>query len=437
MRLVYSFRIDPSDKVFPDLERMSRVSKDLYNQALFEVKSHYEKTKEILSYSELDRLMKTKTNIEGEINYCLLPAKVAQQTLMLVSQNVRAFFAAFASYKEHPEKYRSSPQFPHFLPFSGHFVLVFTNQQARIKEDGTIKLTKGVSLKIPTCEFVKYKESFIFEDGKKIVARFQQIRVVPKFNGDFFNVEIIYSKEEFNSDVDINRVASIDLGVNNLVALVDSAMGEEGRIPLIINGRPIKSINQFYNKRHAEIQEELASTNRDSSMNLRKITDWRNEKVLDYMHKTSRFVINYCLKNRIGHIVIGKNKNWKQEVKMGKRNNQNFVAIPFDKLLKQIQYKAQLVGIKVTLIEESYTSKCSALDLEEIAKHEDHAYAGRRIHRGLFLTAKGILLNADVNGALNLLRKVIGDAFLKPILEKVAQIILSSGVLWHPVKVCL
>ena len=446
MRLVYSFRIDKNDKVYPSLEKMSRISKDLYNQALFEVKEHQKATGEILSYPELDKRMKAKRNLSGDINYRLLPAKVAQQTLLLVSQNVRAFFAALSDYKKHPEKYQARPFFPHFLPKDGHFVLVFTNQQAKIYENSTIQLKKDLAISIPKGEFTKYKEDFIKTERKKVVPLFQQIRIVPKFNGDFFNVEIIYSKEEFNPDVDINRVASIDLGVNNLVTLVDSAMGEEGRIPLIINGRPLKSINQFYNKKRASIQEELASTNQSSSINLRKITDWRNEKVDDYMHKASRFVINYCLQNRIGHIVIGKNKNWKQEVSMGKRNNQNFVSIPFDRLVKQIQYKAQLVGIKVTLQEESYTSKCSALDLEEIAKHEDHAYAGKRIHRGLFLTAKSILLNADVNGALNILRKAIGDDFLwssavkdppvKPCFEKVARLIPSSGVLWQPVKLC-
>ena len=442
MRLVYSFRIDSSDGVFHDLEKMSRTSKNLYNQALFEIKAHHEKKGherlqgKLLSYPELDKIMKTRTNLEGSINYRLLPAKVAQQTLMLVSQNVRAFFAALADYKEDSFKYQAQPKFPHFLPSRGHFVLVFTNQQARIKGDGTIQLTKEISLRIPEKEFSKYKEYFIKESGKRIVPLFQQIRIVPKFFGDFFNVEIVYEKEELNFSLDPGRVASLDLGVNNLVTLVDSSMGEEGRIPLIINGRPIKSINQFYNKTKASIQSFLSENNLGSSMNLRKITNWRNEKISSYMHKASRFVINYCLEHKIGHIVIGKNPNWKQGVSMGKRNNQNFVAIPFDRLVKQIQYKARLVGIKVTLIEESYTSKCSALDKELIAKHEDHAYAGKRVHRGLFQTAKGILINADVNGALNILRKAIGDGFLTEAYQKVARLIPCRGALWQPVRVC-
>ena len=423
--------------------------------------------------------MKTKMNLEGDINYRLLPAKVAQQTLMLVSQNVKSFFSALSDYKEHPEKYLSCPQFPHFLPKEDHFVLVFTNQQASIRENGTIKLTKEIAVFIPQKEFEKYKQYFIKKEKKRIVPLFQQVRIVPKFNGLFFNIEIIYEKkEELNPKVDVNRVASLDLGVNNLITLVDNLMAEENaeglgfthntaREPLIINGRPIKSINQFYNKKRAEIQSELSNngmglassggTPTASSVRLNgqceayrreliKITDWRNEKINDYMHKASRFVINYCLDNKIGHIVIGYNKEWKQEINIGKRNNQNFVAIPFNRLIQQIQYKAQLVGIEVTTQEESYTSKCSALDLETIGKHEDHAYAGTRVKRGLFKTALGLLINADVNGALNILRKVIGDTFLKPFVaavlsqeafrEQVARLIPSSGYLCYPFKVC-
>jgi putative transposase len=285
-------------------------------------------------------------------------------------------------------------------------------------------------------EFEKYKQYFIKEELQRIVPLFRQIRIVPKFNGTFFNVELIYEKDELNKALDVNRVASLDFGVDNLITLVDNKMEEENREPIIINGKPIKSINQFYNKRRAEIQAELSINGQRTSKELMKITDWRNEKISDYMHKTSRFVINYCVSHNLGHIVIGKNDGWKQSIQLGKRNNQTFVAIPFDKLSQQIQYKAQLVGIKVTTVEENYTSKCSALDLEEIGKHEDHAYAGKRVFRGLFRTAFGILINADVNGALNILRKVIGDNFLKPFIQKVVPLKRDSGYLCYPFKVC-
>ncbi len=216
----------------------------------------------------------------------------------------------------------------------------------------------NIVVSIPEKEFEKYKQHFIL---------FRQVRVVPKFNGFFFNVEIVYEKEELNKDLDENRVTSLDLGVNNLITLVDSKMVQENRKPIIINGKPIKSINQFYNKKRAEITklsqtkmnplsgssgkfDTATPANQRTSKELREITDWRNEKINDYMHKTSRFVINYCLEHKIGHIVIGKNDGWKQSISIGKRNNQNFVAIPFDRLIQQIQYKAQLVGIEVTTV---------------------------------------------------------------------------------------
>jgi len=435
MRLVYSFRIDKNDKtIYPKLEEMSRISKDLYNQALFEVKTHYKETGKILSYLSLDEIMKTKSNLEGNINYRLLPAQVAQQTLRLLSQNVNSFLKAKTDYKEHPEKYQSCPSFPRYLPKNGHFVVIFVNQKASIKEEGTIKLTKEASLSIPFREFDKYKQYFIKREDEKIIPLFQQIRIVPKFNGFFFNVEIIYEKDEEHPEVDVNRVASIDLGVNNLITLVDNKMYEEDRKPVIINGKPIKSINQFYNKKRASVQ---SINKQKTSKKLTKLTDWRNKKIESYMHTSSRFVVNYCLDNKIGRIIIGYNKGWKLSINLGSKNNQTFVAIPFYRLIQQIQYKGKLVGIQVTTEEESYTSKCSALDLETIGKHEDHAYAGKRVKRGLFRTALGILINADVNGALNILRKVIGDTFLKPFTEKASRLIPSRGYLCYPFRVCL
>jgi putative transposase len=219
---------------------------------------------------------------------------------------------------------------------------------------------KDVIISIPELEFGKYKQYFIKEECHRIVPLFRQVRIVPKFNGAFFNVELIYEKDELNKALDVNRVASLDFGVDNLITLVDNKMGEENREPIIINGlpaatlaaqagKPIKSINQFYNKKRAEIQADNGQrTSKEPSWSttegrrLMKITDWRNEKISDYMHKTSRFVINYCVSHNLGHIVIGKNDGWKQSSNISKRNNQNFVAIPFDKLIQQIQYKGGL-----------------------------------------------------------------------------------------------
>ena len=450
LRQVYKFRIDENDEVYAKLKELSRIAKDLYNQALWEIKQHYRKTGKILSYEDLDKIMKTRENLEGKVNYRLLPAKVAQQVLKMVSQNVRAFFRALRDYKQNPEKYRACPRFPNFLPKAGHFVVVFTNQQATIGKDGKIKLTKEVGISIPENEFKKYSEYFIKTVSKKnkgkknkkrekITPLFAQVRIVPKFRGVFFHVEIVYDKPEENANLDVNRTVGIDLGVNNLAAIVDSEMHKENRPPVIINGKPIKSVNQYYNKQKATLHKGLAKEDDTNSRQIIEISDIRNQKIEDYLHKASRFVIQYCLQYLIGHIVIGYNPEWKQSVNLGKRNNQNFVQIPFLRFIEFISYKAQLAGIKVTIQEESYTSKCSALDLEAIAKHEDHAYAGKRIKRGLFVSELGFRINADVNGALNILRKVIGDSFLSTFiqnLKKVARLIPSSGYLCYPLKVC-
>ena len=168
MRQVYVFRIDKNDEVYGELKEISKIAKDLYNQALWEVKEHYKKTGKMLSYSELDKLMKTKGNLEGTINYRLLPAKVAQQVLKLVAQNVFAFCKALADYKVHPEKYQGRPHFPYLLPKDGYFVVIFTNQQATIRENGTIKLTKKLAVSMPEKEFEKYRDYFIQKIGKKI-----------------------------------------------------------------------------------------------------------------------------------------------------------------------------------------------------------------------------------------------------------------------------
>ena len=451
MRQVYKFRIDKNDEIYAKLKEMSRVAKDLYNQALWEIKEYYRKTGKTLSYEELDKIMKTKENLEKKVNYRLLPAKVAQQVLKLMSQNVKAFFKALEDYQQNPDKYAAPPRFPNFLPKDGYFVVVFTNQQARIGKDGKIKLTTELAISIPQEEFEKYRQYWIKTVAKKsrrkikesIIPLFVQVRIVPKLHATFFHVEIIYDRAETNTNLDVNRVVSIDLGVNNLAAIVDSEMGKENRPPVIINGKPLKSVNQYYNKQRATLQKKLAQDDNTNSLKATsskqtiKITDIRNQKIEDYLHKASRFIIQYCLLHLIGHIVIGYNPQWKQSVNIGKRNNQNFVQIPFFQFIRLISYKAQLVGIKVTIEEESYTSKCSALDLENIAKHEDHAYAGKRVKRGLFASALGILINADVNGSLNILRKAIGDTFLQPFIRKVARLIPSSGYLSYPLKVCV
>jgi len=194
------------------------------------------------------------------------------------------------------------------------------------------------------------------------------------------------------------------LGLNNLMTCYDTKNNNS----LIVNGKPVKSINQFYNKKRAYIQSKLIKNhNKYNSNRLNNLTLKRNNKIQDYLHKSSRFIVNYCVKNDISNLVVGYNKEWKQEINIGKRNNQNFINLPHYKMLYMLEYKCKLEGINFIQNEESYTSKCSALDLETLNKHDN--YLGKRVKRGLFITSKGIKINADLNGALNILRKVAPD----------------------------
>jgi putative transposase len=207
------------------------------------------------------------------------------------------------------------------------------------------------------------------------------------------------------ADLDFALVASIDLGVNTLAAVTSNKPGFQ---PLLINGRPLKSVNQFYNKRKAELQSRLP-TGQKSSARIERLTTKRNLRVKHYLHVTSRRIIDHLVAEGIGALVIGKNEGWKQKVNIGRQNNQTFMSIPHGQFIQMLSYKAELVGIHVILQEESYTSRTSFLDSETPQKHEQ--YAGRRVARGLFQTGDGRLINADVNAGYQILVKAIPNAF--------------------------
>ena len=246
-----------------------------------------------------------------------------------------------------------------------------------------IKLS-SLSIKIPT----KVTESNIVE-----------VRVLPRNNHHV--VEVVYKVEDKESKSDNGRYASIDLGLNNL-----ATVGSNVVKPFIVNGRPLKSINQYWNKEKAKLQS-LLKGNKKTSKRIESITNKRNNKVKDYLHKSSRLLVNFLVSNDISTLVIGYNEEWKQNINIGKKNNQSFVNIPFYTFIKQLEYKCKLEGINFIITEESYTFKCSFLDNESIEKHE--SYIGKRIKRGLFRSAKNRIINADLNGSLNILRKVVGE----------------------------
>ncbi len=381
-------QIKKSSKKYKDyiqkLSKICRFTKNLYNLANYYVRQEFIKNRLWLRYYDLYKLLKET------IDYKNLPSQTAQQTLRLLEKNWKSFFRAIKDWKKHPEKYLSRPKLPKYKKKNGEHIAIFTNQQCKIKDGFLIFPKKADLLPIKT----------------RIINKINHVRILPR--GLSYIIEIVYEKQIYDMNLDSKRVMGIDIGLSNLVTGVDNI----GSRPFIIKGGIPKSINQFYNKlmaKYRSIKDKQGI--KFETKRIQKLTMKRNNRIHDFFHKVSKKIINYCIQKSIGTIIIGYNENWKQKLKLGKRNNQNFVNIPFKKLINQIKYKSKLIGIKIIIVNEWYTSKVSALDLEKICKHRN--YLGKRVYRGLFQSKKGVLLNADVNAALNIIRKYIGDIFIK------------------------
>lgn len=386
MQLVEKHIIKKSNATFKLLDDLCFKSKNIYNMGLFLIRQEFIHNEKYLNYYSVEKKLKS----EYRECYSLLPAKVAQQTLKVLDKSFVSFFRSNSDYKKNPKKYLGKPKIPGYLDKNdGRFVTTFTNQAISKTEfkKGYIKLS-GCDVRIRT-----KIENF---------GDIAQVRIVPrKYH---YVVEVVYNKEAVVFKEDVGIIASIDLGLKNLATVALSDL----KNPFIINGNPLKSINQYYNKKKANLQSKLKG-GRKSSVSIERLTFKRNNKINDYLHKASRLLVNHLVLNNVTNLIIGKNINQKQEINIGSKNNQNFVCIPHDTFVKMITYKCELVGIVVNKHEESYTSKCSFLDLEEVKKHE--AYLGKRIKRGMFRASDGRLINSDLNGAFNIMRKAISGLF--------------------------
>lgn len=371
-------------------------SKNLYNKVNFIIRSAFlGKLENIEDFKDLiknDRfvggyeLIKRMTELNDH-DYRSLKPQSSQQVILQLGTIWKSYFKSLKSYKSNTSRFSGRPKMPSYKhKEKGRYIVTFTNQNISIKNRKIFFSRKDYFKKIRT---------------NKI--DFQQIKIVPKLDGSY-HLCIIYNKEIENAK---GRGYSfgVDLGLNNLMAITSDKVDFR---PLLINGRPLKSYNWFWNKNKARLQSELKE--KYLSKRITKLTFDRNNKVNDYLHKASRLLINKALENEVTSIVIGYNQGWKNEINIGKKNNQNFVNIPYEKLIDFIHYKAEENGIRVIMVKEEYTSKCSSLDKEEIRKHE--TYIGNRVKRGLFKTLNRLEINADVNGSLNILRKVIGDDFI-------------------------
>lgn len=393
------------------LNEQFNLSTLLYNQGRHFINEYYKKESKFLSYFDLDKLLKNLT----ELNYYkqMCKAQVAQQCLRQLNSNYTSYFKALKDYKKYPSKYKGMPKVPKFKTEQN--LITFTYQTIKIK-DQFIVINKEHKVHIPN------------EVYKEELNNFKTISFIPFYNR--IKVVIAYETEELNSDLNLDDYLSIDLGVNNLCSCVSKDDC------FILNGKPLKSINQYFNKEVSKLKSErpLKGKYQDFNYNSFKIKNLslkRELKITDILHKASKYLVNYCVKHKIGTIVFGRNKEWKDSIQLGKQTNQNFGSIPFYKLLKMLEYKCKMIGINLVTQEESYTSKCDSLAFEEVKCHEK--YKGSRIKRGLFLSSLGKALNADINGALNILRKYL---HLKEVNEfPVIQEIIDRGLLYRPYRI--
>jgi putative transposase len=384
VQLVEQHCINKHDPRYSVIDEAAFKSKNLYNTALYELRQAFIHEGKYLNYTEMDKRMQSSEA------YKALPAKVAQKVLDQLDQAWQSFFEARAAYEEDPSRFTGRPHLPKYKhKQEGRNILVYTVQ----------------ALSQPAM-----RDGLIRPSGLPITVETEHTVVDPSF------------------------CVAIDLGVTNLAAI---ASNREGFAPRLVNGRPIKAWNQWYNKRMKELKNQLPKEDQERvTKQMERITNTRNRRIHYYLHTASKRIIDFLVKEGAGTVIIGKNPLWKQETSMGKRNNQNFVSIPHARFIDMLTYKAALVGIQVEVREESYTSQASFLDLDPIPTYtpnaeEKHVFSGKRIGRRkrLYRAKDGRTICADVNGAYNILRKSRPDAF--------SEAKGVAGYVVHPVRLAV
>ena len=370
-----------------NLSHLCHLSKNLFNEGNYIIRQELEQNGKWTRFGDLNYTLNRES-----INYKTLPAHTANRILYSLDKSWKSFFIAIRDWKINPEKYKEKPEPPRYKRKNGEHILIFDNGQVRIKE-GILRFPKKANMEVKTR----------LPDNTNI----KEVRILPRGTG--YVCEIVYEKDVESLNLNSDNIVGIDLGSANIIAMVNN-IGEQ---PIVIkdDGRGIKSINQFFHKRKAEIQSIYDLQGIKYGDKLRRLQTKRDKKVHDYCHQISRFIVDWCIQHDIGTIVFGYNEGWKQRINIGRRNNQTFTQIPFMNIIRKTTYKAEEVGINVIEHEESHTSKCSFLDGESIEHHEK--YIGKRFKRGLFRSAKGIIINSDVNGGYNIAKKAIPKAFGK------------------------
>lgn len=400
MQLVEQHLIRKSDPRYAAIDCAAFASKNLYNAANYLVRQSFIHEGVFLTFAAAYQRIK---NHEA---YCALPRKVSNDVLGQLDRDWRGFFAALETWQANPSKFVGRPRLPRYKDKQkGRNLLIYDIQAISLTglRRGEI-IPSQLGIRIPT------KQTTV-----------KQTRIAPRKG--YYVVEVVYEREPVPAAVDPSLYAGIDVGRNNLAALTSN---KAGFVPRIVNGRPVKAINQRYNKRKAELQHKRGTTG--ATRQMEQLTAHRTRRIDHYLHTASRRIIDLLVAEGIGTLRIGKNPLWKQEARLGKRNNHNFVSVPHARFIAMLTYKAALVGIQVMLTEESYTSKASFLDADPLpvygAAQPAPTFSGKRVTRGLYRAADGRHINADVNGAYNIIRKGLPDALGKGI----------AGAAVHPVR---
>ena len=380
-----------SKEDYNSVKELCHVAKNLTNEAIYNIRQYYFTEGAFLKYEKNYALLKSSPN------YKALNSNMAQQILKEVDGSFKSFFSLLKLAKQGKYAFKDC-KLPRYLPKDGYTTLII----------GFVRLN-GNKLILPFSNSFKktHKPVEIVIPPILLDKEVKEIRIIPKANARFFEIQYIYKAECIQRNLNKNHALALDLGINNLVTAVSSDGSS-----FIIDGRRLKSINQWFNKKNARLQsiKDKQGLGKKTTDRQKAIARDRNNKVNDYMNKTARKVIDYCIINDIGTLVVGYNETFQRSSHIGKRNNQNFVNIPYGKLRAKLEYLCELNGIIFVKQEESYTSKASFWDMDTLPVYDgdnpkEYQFSGKRIHRGLYKTASGKLFNADVNGALNIMRK--------------------------------
>jgi len=397
------------------LKDLTRASKDLYNKALYTIRQHFFETNEYLPYPEVYKLLKTSDE------YKRLPSNASQQTLKQVDNAFKSFFRLLNAKKD--DKLDNKVHIPRYLDKDGHYKVIYTKIHLKVMDNGYIRLS------LPKIIKEQYNVNYLyFKIPRHILKKeIKEVHILPY--KPYYKISFVYSDGDRNyNHYQTDDIMAIDFGIDNLATIVTRYDK-----PLILDGKSLKSKNRYFNKKISVLLSSITKgkspkENKNSPL-FKKLNLWyarRENYIKDYIHKASKKIIDIAIEKGIKKIAVGYNKEWKQECNLGRKNNEKFLSIPHAQLLQYIKYKATQHKIEVIETEESYTSKCDSLALEPVEKQEK--YLGKRIKRGLFQSNIGKLINADVNGALNILRKSVAC-------DSLIQEITGRGLVFQPVRV--